>query len=113
MLSLKVTPLKVVNALLGKGEAKLRIHDWQPKQCGKALAERLLLALLLDGRLREDFAFTPYSTISYLVPGSIGRTRGPCQLVVPAETAAAAAEAKSGASRKRKAPEVFYVDDSE
>lgn len=31
--------------------------------------QRFLIHLLLDGILNEDFHFTPFSTISYLVPG--------------------------------------------
>lgn len=35
--------------------------------------ERVVVYLLLEGVLREDFHFTPYSTISYLVPGPNAR----------------------------------------
>ena len=31
--------------------------------------ERVIVDMLLEGVLREDFHFTPYSTISYLLPG--------------------------------------------
>ncbi len=66
----KVTALKLVNALLGKGESRLRITDWSPaKEFDKRTAEMVVAYLLLEGFLKEDFHFTPYSTISYLVAG--------------------------------------------
>ena len=77
ILDMKLTPLKLVNALIGKGESKLRLPDWKPSHLDKDKAEFVVLHLLLDGYLKEDFAFTPYSTISYLIsnqrplPGSL------------------------------------------
>lgn len=38
----------------------------------KSQAEQLLLELLLNQFLREEFSYTPYSTICYLVKGSRG-----------------------------------------
>ena len=35
--------------------------------------ERVVVHLLLEGVLREDFHFTPYSTISYVLPGPKAR----------------------------------------
>ena len=36
------------------------------------VSEQILAQMLLDGLIKEDFHFTPYSTISYLVPTATG-----------------------------------------
>lgn len=66
---LKMTALKLVNALLGRGEGKFKVPGWKPKNLSTEKAEMIISKMLLDGYLKEDFAFTPYSTISYIIPG--------------------------------------------
>ena len=68
----KLTGLKLVNALMGRGEGKFKVANWSPpKTFTKTIAEQVILHLLMEGYLKEDFAFTPYSTISYIVRGHI------------------------------------------
>ncbi|TRY68473.1 hypothetical protein TCAL_09653 [Tigriopus californicus] len=65
----KMTALKLVNALLGRGEGKFKVLGWKPKDLSTDKAERIISKMLLEGYLKEDFAFTPYSTISYIILG--------------------------------------------
>jgi hypothetical protein len=49
----KMTGLKLVNALLGKGEGKFRIADWSPpKEMTKSRAELIVAHLLMEGFLK-------------------------------------------------------------
>eukprot|EP00088_Acartia_fossae_P000288 TRINITY_DN10103_c0_g1_i9.p1 TRINITY_DN10103_c0_g1~~TRINITY_DN10103_c0_g1_i9.p1 ORF type:complete len:588 (+),score=119.02 TRINITY_DN10103_c0_g1_i9:139-1764(+) len=66
---LRVTGLKLVDALLGRGAANLKLADWKAKD-SKDIVEAIVAFLIVEGYIKEDFHFTPYSTISYLVPGS-------------------------------------------
>ena len=45
------------------------MRDVKTPDLSREDCERVVVYLLLEGVLREDFHFTPYSTISYLVPG--------------------------------------------
>ena len=69
----RVTMIKLLDAWNGKGNKKLRVDDVRVSTSVPAIArvdcQRFLVHLLLDGILNEDFHFTPYATISYLVPG--------------------------------------------
>ncbi|XP_062374429.1 ATP-dependent DNA helicase Q1 isoform X1 [Sardina pilchardus] len=64
----KVTPLKVSETWLGKGPAKRRqmIHV---TTLSRVEAEAIIVHLLLQGYLCEDYSFTPYTTYCYLKPG--------------------------------------------
>ena len=53
----RFTPLKLVEQLAIKTMSKTDL-------------QRLLLQLIVDQYLKEDFHFTPYTTICYVVPGS-------------------------------------------
>ena len=70
-LSEKLTPLKLLNSLLSSGPQKLQVKDWKcPKNdFNRAIGERLLAHMLLRGYIKEDFHYTPYSTLTYLVMG--------------------------------------------
>lgn len=59
----------MVDLLLGKGPAKQRVHDAIATGLSRDKAENIVAFLLVDGFLKEDFHFTPYSTLSYIVPG--------------------------------------------
>jgi len=64
----KVTALKLIDALLGKGPCK--ISAWKkPGDLTKSQIEQILAYLIIGGQLREDFHYTPYNTISYILPG--------------------------------------------
>ena len=55
---------------MGKGEAKHKLSDWKPgKNLSQIHAEQVILTMLHDGVIKEDFVFTPYNTISYIVVG--------------------------------------------
>eukprot|EP00095_Tigriopus_kingsejongensis_P001261 maker-scaffold374_size191929-snap-gene-0.37 protein:Tk01261 transcript:maker-scaffold374_size191929-snap-gene-0.37-mRNA-1 annotation:"1-like protein" len=69
LLDVKMTALKMVNALLNKGESKYRLPGWDFHALDQQLAELILANMLLREFIKEDFAFTPYSTLSYLVQG--------------------------------------------
>ncbi|XP_033987211.1 ATP-dependent DNA helicase Q1 isoform X1 [Trematomus bernacchii] len=64
----KLTPLKVVEAWIGKGPAKRR-KMIQTTTLSRLQAESVIVRLLLQGYLREDFSFTPYTTYFYLKLG--------------------------------------------
>ncbi|XP_034019389.1 ATP-dependent DNA helicase Q1 [Thalassophryne amazonica] len=64
----KMTPLKLVEAWMGKGPAKRR-KMIQTTTLSRPEAEAVIVQLLLQGYLREDFSFTPYTTYFYLKLG--------------------------------------------
>ena len=66
----RLTPLKLLEAWSGRGSTALRVDGADAAtNMEKAEAERIIVQLLLKQYLREDFHFTPYSTISYIVAG--------------------------------------------
>lgn len=69
----RVTAIKLVDAWCGKGQPSLRMRDVEAPDLSREDCERVIVDLLLEGVLREDFHFTPYSTISYLLPGPKAR----------------------------------------
>lgn len=64
----KLTPLKLLEAWSGRGPAKHR-KSTQSTTLGRREAEQVLVCMLLQGYLREDFSFTPYTTHFYLKLG--------------------------------------------
>uniref|UniRef100_A0A4W6EY62 ATP-dependent DNA helicase n=1 Tax=Lates calcarifer TaxID=8187 RepID=A0A4W6EY62_LATCA len=64
----KLTPLKLVEAWIGKGPAKRR-KMIQTTTLSRLQAEAVIVRLLLLGYLREDFSFTPYTTYFYVKLG--------------------------------------------
>ncbi|XP_008288412.1 ATP-dependent DNA helicase Q1 isoform X2 [Stegastes partitus] len=64
----KLTPLKLVEAWMGKGPAKRR-KMIQTTTLPRHQAETVIVRLLLQGYLREDFSFTPYTTYFYVKLG--------------------------------------------
>ncbi|XP_044041891.1 ATP-dependent DNA helicase Q1 isoform X1 [Siniperca chuatsi] len=65
----KLTPLKLVEAWMGKGPAKRR-KMIQTTTLSRLQAEAVIVRLLLQRYLREDFSFTPYTTYFYMKLGS-------------------------------------------
>ena len=66
----RVTAPKVLDAWYGKGTPSLRVKDVKVPGVAREKAERILAHMLLEGFIKEDFHFTAYSTICYLVPGT-------------------------------------------
>merc|ERR1712173_355988 len=53
----------------GRGANNLKLAGWTGDGLSKDQVESLVAHLTVEGHLKEDFHFTPYSTISYLVQG--------------------------------------------
>ncbi|KAK3703279.1 hypothetical protein QZH41_007004, partial [Actinostola sp. cb2023] len=66
----RVTPNKLAEAWKGKGQPSLRVRAVTPPKLSQDQCERLIVHLLLKGILKEEFHFTPYSTICYVVKGT-------------------------------------------
>lgn len=67
----KVTALKMADLIsMREHEPLLKPLLSEAVEARRPLIERMLLFLVLQSYLREDFHFTPYNTISYLAPGS-------------------------------------------
>jgi ATP-dependent DNA helicase Q1 len=66
----RVTPNKLLDAWKGKGPPTLRVKGVTPPNLTQDRCERLIIHLLLKGFIKEEFHFTPYSTISYVVKGT-------------------------------------------
>ncbi|XP_070785238.1 ATP-dependent DNA helicase Q1 [Enoplosus armatus] len=64
----KLTPLKLVEAWMGKGPAKRR-KMIPTTTLSRPQAEAVIVRLLLQEYLREDFSFTPYTTYFYMKVG--------------------------------------------
>jgi len=66
----RLTPLKLLEAWSGRGSTALRVDGADAAtSMEKTEAERIIVELLIRQYLREDFHFTPYSTISYITAG--------------------------------------------
>jgi len=65
---IRLTGLKLVEALMGKGPNNVKLQGWKGS-LAKEDTERVLINLILEGYIKEDFHYTAYSTISYLLPG--------------------------------------------
>uniref|UniRef100_H2Z5E0 ATP-dependent DNA helicase n=1 Tax=Ciona savignyi TaxID=51511 RepID=H2Z5E0_CIOSA len=61
----RLTGAKVVEAAAGRGKNK----TLELKKFSASEVQRMIMHMMFKEFLREDFHFTPYSTISYLVPG--------------------------------------------
>ncbi|XP_056132956.1 ATP-dependent DNA helicase Q1 [Lampris incognitus] len=64
----KLTPLKVMDAWMGKGPAKHK-KNIRTTTLSRLEAEAVIVRLLLQGYFSEDFSFTPYTTYFYLKLG--------------------------------------------
>lgn len=53
----------------GKGNKKILQFDVQSPKISRTLAEMIVGQLIIQGYLKEDFHYTPYSTISYIKKG--------------------------------------------
>ena len=62
----RLTALKVVDALQGGRKRRSSSSHSQVQSSSGEKCERILVHALLEGVLKEEFHFTPYSTISYM-----------------------------------------------
>ena len=101
----KMTALKLLDALMGKGPSKLSkksVGDFSRTQM-----EIIVAKLLIEGYFREDFHFTPYNTISYILPGN-RNLRSPLNMDIPENASKSAVK-----SVKKRKKEVIHVSDSD
>lgn len=65
-----ISAQKLIDAWQNTGQVSLRLPDFKKAaKLPRDKCESILAHLLLEGYLKEDFHFTPYSTISYLLLG--------------------------------------------
>ncbi|CAL1289448.1 unnamed protein product [Larinioides sclopetarius] len=74
MIEERLTSQKLIEAWHGKGPPKLRPPGHLSTTLSRETCERIIALLLLESYLKEEFHFTPYSTISYI---NIGTKRLP------------------------------------
>ena len=65
----RVTANKLVDAWCGQGQSSLRVRHVKTPYPSREDCDRVTVDMPLEGVLQEDFHFTPYSTISCLLPG--------------------------------------------
>ncbi|XP_039250997.2 ATP-dependent DNA helicase Q1-like isoform X1 [Styela clava] len=63
----RLTGAKLVDAARGRG--KFKTQNSNLKAMTSEDVQRILVFMIMNQYLKEDFHFTPYATISYLVPG--------------------------------------------
>merc|ERR1711892_360117 len=66
---IRVTAIKLVEALQGRGANNAKLAGWKGGPLKKDQVEQVVAWLLVEGYLQEDMHYTPYNVISYLVPG--------------------------------------------
>ncbi|XP_059172094.1 ATP-dependent DNA helicase Q1-like [Physella acuta] len=65
----RVTSAKLLEAWFSRGVTSLKVKSVSVPAMSKEQAERILAHMLVEGYLQEDFHFTAYSTICYILPG--------------------------------------------
>ena len=65
----RITSAKLVEALQGRGANNIKIPGWKGGQLSKEQVEQVVAGMLVEQHLAEDMHYTPYSVISYLLPG--------------------------------------------
>merc|ERR1711942_387910 len=53
----------------GKGANNTKLPGWKGGKLSKDQVEQVVANLLVEGYIVEDMHYTPYSIISYLIPG--------------------------------------------
>lgn len=66
----RLTSQKLIEAWQGKGPPKLRTPGQVSTSLSRETCERIIALLILESYLKEEFHFTPYSTISYINIGT-------------------------------------------
>ncbi|XP_043202639.1 ATP-dependent DNA helicase Q1-like [Amphibalanus amphitrite] len=96
----RLTAIKLVDAWLGSGPAQLRLSAAEVPAITRPRAEAVLAHLLTESYIKEDFHFTPYKTISYLVAGP-NEGNYPVTMEVAGSTSTSSAGADSRSPVKR------------
>lgn len=65
----RLTAIKLMDAYQGKKVGGFRVSGLNLAPVTRDVLERIIALMLIKGYLREDFHFTAYTTISYLLPG--------------------------------------------
>jgi len=93
----RLTVTKLIDAWLNKGPTNLRLSEKESPRnyLERDKCESVIAYLLLKGYLKEDFHFTPYSTISYLVLVSGKRDGKDLSMKIAVETANTVVKSKS------------------
>lgn len=65
----RMTALKLMDAWFGKGNKKNRVDSVTIPKYSREVCERIVATFLLQGFLKEEFHFNPYTVISYLNVG--------------------------------------------
>jgi ATP-dependent DNA helicase Q1 len=65
----KLTALKLIDAWFQKGTKSARVDDMPAPNIDRFYGEQILVFLIINDYLREDFHYTAYSTNSYIVQG--------------------------------------------
>ena len=112
----RVTIPKLIDAWFSRGPLTLRVKSVPVPQYNQEKAEKVVAHMLVQGFLREDFHFTAYSTICYILPGpkaNLLRNKStkismdfPCKSTSTANKISATLqeksfESKSGSTQKR------------
>ena len=110
----KITALKLIDALLGKGPCKISSWKKPPTNVSqKYQIEHVVANFLIDGYLKEDFHFTPYNTISYILPGNVP-LKSEIMLKIPSSSTIKSGTQNKGVKRKKSStPKIIDVSDSE
>ena len=58
-----------MEALQGRGANILKIARWKGGKWSKEEVEQIVAHMLVEGYVVEDMHYTPYSVISYILPG--------------------------------------------
>jgi len=66
---IRVTAIKLVEALQGRGANNTKLAGWKGGKLTKDQVEQVVAWMLVEGYVQEDMHYTPYSIISYLVQG--------------------------------------------
>lgn len=66
----RLTAIKLMDAYQGKKVGVFRVSGLNLAPVTRDVLERIIALMLIKGYLREDFHFTAYTTISYLLPGT-------------------------------------------
>lgn len=65
----RMTALKLMDAWFGKGNKKCRVDSVKVPKYDREVVERIVATMLVQGFLKEEFHFNPYTVISYLNVG--------------------------------------------
>ncbi|GFS01405.1 ATP-dependent DNA helicase Q1-like [Elysia marginata] len=105
----RVTSAKLVDAWYGRGPTSLKVKSVSAPVLGRDAAERILANMLINGYVQEDFHFTAYSTICYIVAGSKARLLRSKTVKVNMDfhqRSTSLSSSKSSATPSRKSPAV-------